>query len=384
MKVMIRVDRVAAILAGRDCYGDLIAEVDPRGLNLDERNALACAPEQQGVTDLTAPFKTPGNYPTPPETATPDIRAWLRWRIKCAHIHEQALIEQQAEWKAQADAYIAYWTQQPTERFIRKDWPAIYYSAALPSGDTESPALPAREATEEIERIEQALNDKLKQARQLAEQRNRDMEKQKAEIAARRHASQQRRARQLSAWVKDNMDDNAKARFKLNLLPEDEILDAIRAATYQSLDGFERYRKIRFNDIKHGHLCIDGQSLDCDTDDAHHLSAEQFERFRAIEAAAPDNAKLKALIHSCACETCNAGIIRRSVQVVIPVGELLFSREYALDVLSEPPSEATPPSSNSDQREHSERPESPESESPPTLDLDSDEGPTETSGSSST
>ncbi|EIC20711.1 hypothetical protein [Thiorhodovibrio frisius] len=339
MKVMIRVDRVAAILAGCDCYGDLIAEVDPRELNLDERNALALAPEQQGVTDLTAPFPSPGSYPTPPETATPDIRAWLRWRIKCARIHEQALINQQAEWKAQADAYILYWSQHPPERFIRKDWPAIYFSAALPAADAHSPPLPERDAAEELERIEQALADKLDQARELAEQRNRDMEKHKAQSAARRQASQQRRAKQLSAWVENHMDDNAKARFKLNLLPEDEILDAIRATAYQPLDGFERYRKIRFDDITHGDQCIDGQSLDCDTDESNHLSAEQFERFRAIDAAAPEGAKLKALIHSCACETCNAGTIRRSVQVVIPVGELLFSREYALDIGSQVPPE---------------------------------------------
>lgn len=331
MKVMIRVDRVAAILAGCDCYGDLIAEVDPRDFNLDERNALALAPEQHGITDLTAPFPAPGHYPTPPETATPDVKAWLRWRIKCARIHEHARAEQQAEWKAQADAYITYWGSQPAERFIRKDWPAIYYSAALPSSDGAEPTLPDRDASDELQRIEEALSDKLDQARELAEQRNRDMEKHKSQAAARRQASQQRRAKQLASWVANNMDDNARARFKLNLLPEDEILDAIRAAAYQSLDQFERYRKIRFDDIQHGDLCIDGQSLDCDTDEAKHLSADQFDRFRAIEAAAPAEAKLKALIHSCACETCNAGIIRRSVQVVIPVGELLFSREYALD-----------------------------------------------------
>lgn len=330
MKVMIRVDRVAAILAGCDCYGNLIAEVDPRELNLDERNVLALAPEQRGITDLTAPFPAPGDYPKPPETATPDIGAWLRWRIKCARIHEQAVQDRQAQWRAQAEAYIDYWAQQPIEHFIRKDWPAIYYSAALPSGDG-SIRPPEREATEAWQHIEQALSDQLAQAHELAEQRNRDMEQHKAQAVARRQASQQRRARQLSAWVANHMDDNAKARFKLNLLPEDEILDAIRSAAYHSLDGFERYRKIRFDDIQHGDLCLNGQSLDCDTDEARHLSAAQFERFRAIEAAAPENAKLKALIHSCACETCNAGLIRRSVQVVIPVGELLFSREYALD-----------------------------------------------------
>jgi hypothetical protein len=353
MKVMIRVDRVAAILAGCDCYGDLIAEVDPRELNLDERNVLALAPEQRGITDLTAPFPTPGDYPNPPETATPDVRAWLRWRIKCARIHEQAQQEQQAQWRAAAETYIDYWTQQPAEHFIRKDWPAIYYSAALPSGDgATAPKLPEREASEAWQRIEQALSDKLAEARELAEQRNREMEQQKAQAAARRQASQQRRTRQLSAWVTNHMDENAKARFKLNLLPEDEILDAIRAAVYEPLDGFERYRKIRFDDIRHGDLCLSGQSLDCDTDEARHLSAAQFERFRAIEAAAPDHAKLKALIHSCACETCNAGLIRRSVQVVIPVGELLFSREYALDpsppasmpdVQPEPPDVASKP-----------------------------------------
>ncbi|MBB1125654.1 hypothetical protein [Thiospirillum jenense] len=331
LKVLIRVDRVAAILAGCDCYGELIADIDPAELNLDERQALAQAPEHHGMTDLTAPFPPPGNYPAPPETATPDVHAWLRWRIKCANLYERACKAQLAKWDQEAETYIAYWSQQPLERFITKDWPAIYYTAALPNHHGDGPPLPESDAMAARARIETALADKLNDAHALADKRNRAAERHKLQRETDRTAAQIRRAEQLAAWVNEYMDDNARARFKLNLLPEDEILDAIRAAAYRSLDEFPRYRKIRFNDVDHSERCSGSQSLDCDTDDAKHLTAAQFELYRQIETKAPPGAKLKALVHSCACESCNAGLIRRSVQVVIPVGELLFSREYALD-----------------------------------------------------
>ncbi len=331
MKVLIRVDRVAAILAGCDCYGDLIAEIDPADFNLDERTALANAPEQDGITDLTAPFAAPGDYPRPPETAMPDVRAWLRWRIKCASLRERALRKQRAAWDEQAEQYIEYWSQQPLEQFVRKDWPAIYYSATLPNVASQGPSLPEREAIDALMRIEQALAPLLDQARELAEERNQAIEQRKAQQEAKRRDAQTRRAEQLAQWVEERMDENAKARFKLKLLPEDEILDTIRSDIYRPLDGFERYRKIRFDDIEHSDHCTGSQSLDCDTDEAKQLSAEQFDIYRHIERAAPEGARLKSLVHSCACESCNAGLIRRSVQVVVAVGELLFSREYALD-----------------------------------------------------
>jgi hypothetical protein len=333
MKVLIRVDRVAAILAGCDCYGDLIADINPADFNLDERHALAQAPENQGITDLTAPFPLPGQYPAPPETAMPDVRAWLRWRMKCQKIHQRTLAHYQAQQDQIVQHYIDYWLQQPLEHFVVKQWPAIDFSVMLPSGHPgrDEAVLPDADQDELMERIYTALASKLAEAQLLAEQWNQQAFKNRQEEEAHRQQTLVRRAQQLAQWVENNMDENAQARFKLHLLSEDEILDAMRDRIYQAFDDLQRYRKIRFEDLQHHAYCQKPCGLDCETDEANYLTAAQFEIYQHIQQRLPKGAQIKPLIHSCACERCHVGLIRRGVQVMIPFGEFVFSREYALD-----------------------------------------------------
>jgi hypothetical protein len=116
------------------------------------------------------------------------------------------------------------------------------------------------------------------------------------------------------------------------LLAEEEVLDAIREQAYAPLADFPRYRKIRYNDIEHTEECYGESALDCDTEAAGSLSAAEYDLWVAIERAAPQGAELSALAHSCTCRACEAGLIRKSVRVTLEVGELAFTREYALEV----------------------------------------------------
>jgi hypothetical protein len=114
------------------------------------------------------------------------------------------------------------------------------------------------------------------------------------------------------------------------LLPEQEVLDAIRSETYAVLDAFPRYRKIRLEDIPHTDACYGDGTLDCETTAADGLCADEYDVYAEIGKAAPAGARLEALVHACTCSACEAGLIRRSLRVVVQVGELIFSREYAL------------------------------------------------------
>jgi hypothetical protein len=108
------------------------------------------------------------------------------------------------------------------------------------------------------------------------------------------------------------------------------VIDVIRAAAYAPLDGFPRYSKIKLGDLDHGDECSEYGELECETTAAEALTADEFEVYQRIEAAAPAGATLEALAHACTCSACEAGLIRRSVKVAITVGELAFTREYAL------------------------------------------------------
>jgi hypothetical protein len=343
MQVKIRIDRAAAIRAGRDSFGDTIVTVNPSDLTPDEREALLAAPVTAGaeqIPDLPNASGNvwPGKYPEPPALADADdglavVKAWLAWRAACKVERARVAAEAQAQEaaalaKAMTDAeqYVSYWRDQPAERFTR--WAA---GDGMPRGTADEPVPPwvTLNGNSEPERmVKEALAGKLAEAREILAARKLEQEEAKAKAEQAKAESDARRAAQLEAWVRDHGSENQQGRFKLGLLPEQEVLDAIRSESYSSLDAFQRYRKIRLDDLDHGEECYEG-ALDCETEPANALSAAEYDAFAEIQKAAPAGATLEALAHSCTCSSCGAGLIRRSVRVGLKVGELTFSREYA-------------------------------------------------------
>jgi hypothetical protein len=147
-------------------------------------------------------------------------------------------------------------------------------------------------------------------------------------------AAAARRAEQLATWVAEHGDQSTQGRFRIGMLPETEVLDRIRDQAYRPLAEFRRYRKIRWCNIEHTDECYsdygDQNVLECDTEPADALTAEEFDTYTALDQAAPADATLETLAHACECRTCGAGLIRKSVRVQLTVGELEFSREYTL------------------------------------------------------
>jgi hypothetical protein len=178
-----------------------------------------------------------------------------------------------------------------------------------------------------------ALADRISEAVAILEERRRLRveEAKAAEIAAKE--AEARRLAQQDDWVRDHGTPNQQGRHSLGLLPESEVIDGIRGAAYAALDGFPRYSKIRMGDIGHEDDCGGFGELSCATSPAGALTASEYDAYTAIQEAAPAAAELEALAHACSCSECHATSVRRSVRVAIKVGELAFSREYALNTI---------------------------------------------------
>jgi hypothetical protein len=198
-------------------------------------------------------------------------------------------------------------------------------------------AATAKRAAADAEKIIAAENCAAEvAARAAAEERYQALCAQIAEL--------QRRKDQIDTWVSERGSDNQRKRHELGLLPEKEILDAMRGAAFSSLDSFPRYAKLSKSDIDC--ICEERVNEAFDVSPASEATAAEFEALDAIATAVRadhPNAAVTLLDHSAWCKDCYdkeddgkmtnrdvRTLHRKSVRVEITVGALTFSREYAV------------------------------------------------------
>jgi hypothetical protein len=138
---------------------------------------------------------------------------------------------------------------------------------------------------------------------------------------------------QLNDWVRDYGTDNQKARHALGLLPEKEILDALRNKAFEALDSCARFERLKDDDV-----CI------CEYDDGEpHVEYEsmqseeatdyQFDKMSEIMALIPKTTDVytaQMIDHIGECSRCGNKVVSKSVRIEVVIGELTFSREYAV------------------------------------------------------
>ena len=340
MNVIVTVDRTAAINAGSDLYGTVAVDLDPSTLGPEDRAILAAAPEINGVTDLTASFRSEaGGSPPRPVTAQADPAAWIAWRREMTQFTQARERAERERVERELAAYLAWAREQPVKAFLRDVYShsTLTAAVALPDPGYGGPRLPSVPvglnlplAETPERRAKAALREQMDAAAVLLEERKAQTAARRAAEEAEKTAAANRRRDQLAAAVRDLMDDNAQGRYRLGLLPEAEILDSLRARLYAGLDDFPRYVKLREGDIEHEEHCYGDAGMTCETLPADGIDAERFERYREIEAASPEGSELTVLVHVCTCDRCDGEARSTSVRVALTAGELSFSREYAL------------------------------------------------------
>ena len=337
MNVKVHIDRAAAIKAGSARYGDVVVQVDPAALTQEQREVLASLDERGGITDLTSQLYNHANdMPPRPCLSGPDPAAWIDWHIASREVAKSLKEAALAKAKAEADRYVDWAGTRPLD-----EWVTLAYSewrATYPKSDDRNIQAPPQYSrrdypTEVIESVHERLAELYDLGRAEAQRRNEQSKQRREAAEAVMVAAEQRKAEQIANWVRDHMDDNAQGRFKLGLLPTDEVLASLREHVFADLAPFPRYQRIDSDDIDHLDGCSEygDPGMSCETEAAESLTAEQFTVMASIRESAPEGATVEARVHTCCCDDCEAGIVRFSALVTVPFGELTFSREYSLD-----------------------------------------------------
>ena len=158
-------------------------------------------------------------------------------------------------------------------------------------------------------------------------------EAEKAAKAAKTAAAERQRI-QISTWVWAHGSDNQRSRHTAGLLPETEIIDAIRSEAYAPLADEPRYERLSKEDICNGDYGDpDGSGyhdddITFDVSAADTLTAAEWDRREALARLIP-GAVVTVRRHVGECSECKASVTRTSYLVTLRVGELEFSREYA-------------------------------------------------------
>lgn len=132
---------------------------------------------------------------------------------------------------------------------------------------------------------------------------------------------------QIVAWVAEKGTESQKARLAENLLPEKEIIDAIRDEAYRPLDNYERYEKIITSDV-----CdceYDYCNVEFDANNKHEATENEFDLMQEFKKLMPGST-VTIREHKGESECCEKTVTRTGIMVKVTVRTFNFSREYAI------------------------------------------------------
>lgn len=389
MKAEIRIEKKAALLAGEKEHGDIVITFDPADLSEEQRLELSLWSDSLGrfeanprhrsrsVEDNYVAKMLPAFTVADHDTLKDILNERIRLRAEFKPLHDEALslydkavvehLHEIVSMKAK-DLVEEDWSgYRPTNRqykiklstqysFVGQDIlktdiidKALFNDVVhfRPSEDekvflaTMDPAeYEARVPgiTAKVEEIKEYVAAKYAANKAAAERLSAEKEaKEKAEAAAKEKLAAERE-QQIADWVAANGTENQKARFAEGLLPEKEVIDAIRAEAYAPLDGWPRYNKMMAGDVcrcEEPHPDQYGESY-CevefyirtpDDDDFPGLSDNEFERMRRIRESMPGS-KVEPRLHIGEAEYCESKERKMGYMVRMTVGAFEFSREY--------------------------------------------------------
>lgn len=173
------------------------------------------------------------------------------------------------------------------------------------------------------------------QLQELAEKRDADLKQREADLQREYAERDDANKTNICDWIRDHGSESQQARALEGLLPEKELLGAVRDWLFAPLDGFARYERLDDGDARHAEGCYTGAPISYKTADADELTAAEFERLKALREVAKtlaEPAEVQAREHRVWCKRgeCPDMTLRRSVLVKIDWNGHALSREYAL------------------------------------------------------
>lgn len=348
------VGRTQAILAGKTEYGEVVVEIDPGTLTVEQREELSRCPYRKDTGFWLDSFVDSTSYKGDPELPQfgevhPDaVTTFLNARIK---IRESRSSLKEAEKKAARDeqldpnnwiiyesGYIGRLAEcfpDLAEKYPDIDHPNVY----APEGMTRAKVIKNPVWISDYKISDTEAGPIIETAKKILEQHNAKLMaairpiveaklKEAEEFRLERLEKEARRAVQISNWVTEFGAESQKKRHSVNLLPEKEVIDGIREQAFAPLDDFPRYQKIKGDDFCECDYLAD-RSLSFDVVDCSEATEEEFDLIEKIQAAVP-SATVALRLHTGECSGCDQKMERKGLLVRMTVGQFDLSREYAV------------------------------------------------------
>lgn len=239
VKIEINVDKSMAIKAGKSTYGHqivVLSDADLAQFNAEERELLAACPfkSDMKILELRTQDSRVGYMVSPPPVAeaTPDA---VRYQLIGL---EKNILDEVESIQRQHDENLAAWVEEvKAARLdrcynIHTTW--LKYDLVVPGylpkvNKSELLVHPAlAEKWAEAAKAAQSTIDRL--AKEQEEKKERD-----AAAEAEKARKESDRIAQLTTWVKEHGTESQLKRQERGLLPESEILAAIRAQVFAPL-----------------------------------------------------------------------------------------------------------------------------------------------------
>lgn len=332
MKIFMKIDKVAALMAGKDRHGCVMVEVSAAELTPEERDTLSRFTSGRDdhqkadfyLDSLGAPYHTLAKAY---DEATPDTVRQLLAAIREVDAKIAAEKAEEAKKAAEkAEAEVQEYLKKSPEDLIYHDWKQWKLKRSGYYGGVEK---------------DERMAHLLSEANRLIALRNEEDARQKAEEARLQREQEEREEReererevrikaQVAAWVEQHGTRSQKDRHREGYLPLGEVKDAMRNAAFTPLDDFPRYEKLHAVDVcECGYGGEDHCKVTFAAEDSDELTETEYENVRAIRHRLPE-AKVQPRIHVGTGSGCNNTVTRKSALVTVKVGEFDFSREYAI------------------------------------------------------
>lgn len=328
IKCTVRVDKTAAIMAGRAEYGEREIEIDPAKLNEEERKILADASEKYYL-DYVGVGYSPNDCPIAPklsgaETDEEIAHIVLAWRAEVMSWLEKDSAKKEIEKKEREEKEKIEKQQKiddMVQRYIEAPVNALVEDTIAAVGATwgwQTENMLADPRT----RKKQELVEQEKSRLKIEKQKQHEAEKIEEEN------KKQRRNEQIKNWVETHGTQNQQERYAAGLLPEDEAINGLRDLAFAPLGKLPKYQKIDADCLRHHDECEFGD-VKFDIYDSAEASETQWETIKSIRAALP-TATVTLREHCAKCDECFSELYRYSLKIEITDGEFNFSREYAI------------------------------------------------------
>lgn len=320
-----------AVTRGLDAQGDIALPVTPSAMTEPQRALLARL--------LPGPVWTGGIFAgitLPPVPISADqVAAWLDTTNAALSAHADAQREK-------AEAATQQLLSLPPEKWRghsgqvragdRVFSTPIVNAPTVDSALNDDPRVIARRAEIERDHLPAWLAQHEREVAAGREEHAKREAEAEAKAKALAAATRQREA-QIAAWLAEHGTDAQRKRAARDLLPEAEVLAAMRDAAFAPLVELPRYRRLTDDDVRDGLDLHDGQAVEYTTRDSEAVSDATMALIERIETAMP-GCTVEPLDHvgyaADASGRDDPELVRQALRVTMTVGAITMSREYAV------------------------------------------------------